>query len=224
MEQIAHYYFNFEALRPYWPDIRAGFMLTLQMSVAVVVLGILGGLLLALARVYGFRLLNFLIVAYCDVMRALPPLVVIILIYFALPFVGPTFTAPVATVTALSLVLVAFAEEIFWACLTTIRKGQWEAGRSTGLTFTQTLMIIVLPQAVRISIPPLTNRAIASSKATTLGSVIAASELLNVTSSIQANLANPSALTAGAILFTLIFLPFVWLTRYLERHMSKGRI
>ncbi len=223
MDQIAHYYFNFAQLEPYWPQIRAGFVLTLQMSALVVVLGIALGLALALVRIYGMRPVNVLIVAYCDVMRALPPLVVIVLFYFALPYVGPAFSAPTATVLALTLVLAAFAEEIFWAGLTTVRRGQWEAGRSTGLSFTQTLFSIVLPQALRMSIPPLTNRAIATSKATTLGSVISASDLLNVTSSIQANLANPSALTLGAILFVLVFLPFVWLTRALETRMSRGR-
>ena len=95
---------------------------------------------------------------------------------------------------ALAIVLSAFAEEIFWAGINAVPKGQWEAGRSTGLGFTQTLAYIILPQVVRISIPPLTNRAIGISKGTTLGSVVAVPELLNVTSSIQSNVANPTAL------------------------------
>jgi polar amino acid transport system permease protein len=91
------------------------------------------------------------------------------------------------------------------------------------LGFTQTLAYIILPQVVRISIPPLTNRAIGISKGTTLGSVVAVPELLNVTSSIQSNVANPTALTVGALLFLALFLPFVRFTRWLERAYAHPR-
>ena len=128
-----------------------------------------------------------------------------------------------ATVFALALVLSAFSEEIFWAGVNAISKGQWEAGRSTGLSFNQTLIHVVLPQVVRMAIPPLTNRAIAISKGTTLGSVVAVPELLNVTSSIQSSVANPTALTVGAILFLILFLPFVRFTRWLEQVHSHPR-
>jgi L-cystine transport system permease protein len=80
-----------------------------------------------------------------------------------------------------------------------------------------------LPQVVRISIPPLTNRAIGISKGTTLGSVIAVPELLSVTSSIQSNVANPTALTVGALLFLALFLPFVRFTRWLEQAYAHPR-
>ena len=88
------------------------------------------------------------------------------------------------------------------------------------MNFTQTLFSIILPQAVRISIPPLTNRAIGITKGTTLGSVIAVPELLNVSSNIQSTIANPTALTAGAVLFCLIFFPFVHFTRSLEKRYA----
>ena len=101
--------------------------------------------------------------------------------------------------------------------------GQWEAGRSTGMTFNQTLFTVILPQVVRISIPPLTNRAIGITKGTTLGSVIAVPELLSVSSSIQSSIANPTALTVGAILFCLIFLPFVYFTRWVEKRFAVKR-
>ena len=128
-----------------------------------------------------------------------------------------------ATVLALAIVLSAFSEEIFWAGINAVPQGQWEAGRSTGLSFSKTLAYIILPQVVRISIPPLTNRAIGISKGTTLGSVVAVPELLNVTSSIQSNVANPTALTVGALLFLLLFLPFVRFTRWLEHVYAHPR-
>jgi polar amino acid transport system permease protein len=125
-----------------------------------------------------FRPLNVLIVLHVDLFRALPPLVVIVLLYFAMPNAGWSPFGFVATWLALTLVLSAFAEEIFWAGILSVPKGQWEAARSTGLGFLGTLAWVVLPQAVRVTIPPLTNRTIAITKGTALGSVVAVSEIL----------------------------------------------
>ncbi|AXC50187.1 amino acid ABC transporter permease [Paracoccus suum] len=223
MEQLGQYFFNFGRLAGYWPDIWAGFFVTLQMSVLTVLLGIPLGLGLAILRLYQVRPVSLLIVFFVDFFRAIPQLVLVVLFFFALPVTGLVLSPFLATVTALALILAAFAEEIFWGGFLSVPKGQWEAGRSTGLGFNQTLFSVILPQVVRMTIPPLTNRAIGISKGTTLGSVIAVPELLNVTSSIQSNIANPTALTIGAVLFLLIFLPFVRFTRWLER-VFKGPV
>jgi polar amino acid transport system permease protein len=193
------------------------------MSILTILIGIPLGLALAILRLYGIRPLNWLIIFYIDFFRAIPQLVLIVLAFFALPYFGLVLEPITATVLALAIVLSAFAEEIFWAGINAVPKGQWEAGRSTGLSFTKTLAYIILPQVVRISIPPLTNRAIGISKGTTLGSVVAVPELLNVTSSIQSNVANPTALTVGALLFLVLFLPFVRFTRWLERAYAHPR-
>ena len=223
MDEILRYFFDFRLLAPYWPDILRGFLVTVKMSVLTIIIGIPLGLFLAVVRLLGWRPLNALIILYIDLFRAIPQLVLIILAYFAVPYAGLLLSPFTATVVALALVLSAFAEEIFWAGLTSVPKGQWEAGRSTGLGFGTTLTHVILPQVVRIAIPPLTNRAIGISKGTTLGSVVAASELLNVTSSIQATVANPTALTVGAVLFLALFLPLVRLTRWLEKAYATAR-
>jgi cystine transport system permease protein len=223
MDQIVRYFFDFPLMGDYWPDILRGFLITVQMSVLTILIGIPLGLLIAIIRLYGIKPLNALIIFYIDLFRSIPQLVLIVLAYFALPYFGLVLEPFTATVIALALVLSAFAEEIFWAGINAVNKGQWEAGRSTGLSFTQTLAYIILPQVVRISIPPLTNRAIGISKGTTLGSVVAVPELLNVTSSIQSNVANPTALTVGALLFLALFLPFVRFTRWLERAYAHPR-
>ncbi|MCX5465374.1 MULTISPECIES: amino acid ABC transporter permease [Alcaligenes] len=220
MDQILYYFFNWTLISPHLPEIMQGFWVTLQMAVMTVVLGTVLGLALAVLRCYGWRPVNILMTLYVDVFRAIPQLVIIVLVFFALPSVGIVIEPVPATVLALSLVLSAFAEEIFWSGIASVPTGQWEAGRSTGMGFSQTLFAIILPQAVRLAIPPLTNRAIGITKGTTLGSVIAVPELLNVSSNIQSNIANPTAFTAGAILFCLIFFPFVYLTRVLERRYA----
>lgn len=223
MDQIVRYFFDFSLMSAFWPDILRGFLITVQMSILTILIGIPLGLALAVLRLYGIRPLNWLIIFYIDFFRSIPQLVLIVLAYFALPYFGLVLEPFTATVLALAIVLSAFAEEIFWAGINAVPKGQWEAGRSTGLSFTRTLAYIILPQVVRISIPPLTNRAIGISKGTTLGSVVAVPELLNVTSSIQSNVANPTALTVGALLFLLLFLPFVRFTRWLERAYAHPR-
>ncbi|AYN19331.1 amino acid ABC transporter permease [Alcaligenes aquatilis] len=220
MDQIVYYFFNWTLISPHLPEIMQGFWVTLQMAVMTVILGTVLGLGLAVLRCYGWRPVNILMTLYVDVFRAIPQLVIIVLVFFALPSVGIVIEPIPATVLALSLVLSAFAEEIFWSGIAAVPTGQWEAGRSTGMGFSQTLFAIILPQAVRLAIPPLTNRAIGITKGTTLGSVIAVPELLNVSSNIQSNIANPTAFTAGAILFCLIFFPFVYLTRVLERRYA----
>ena len=223
MDQIVRYFFDFSLMAAFWPDILRGFLITVQMSILTILIGIPLGLGLAILRLYGIRPLNWLIIFYIDFFRSIPQLVLIVLAYFALPYFGLVLEPITATVLALAIVLSAFAEEIFWAGINAVAKGQWEAGRSTGLSFTRTLAYIILPQVVRISIPPLTNRAIGISKGTTLGSVVAVPELLNVTSSIQSNVANPTALTVGALLFLVLFLPFVRFTRWLERAYAHPR-
>ena len=223
MDQIIRYFFDFSLLAPYWPDILRGFGLTVAMSVLTVVIGIPLGLGIAILRLYRFRLLNLLIILYIDFFRSIPQLVLIVLVYFALPYFSIVIAPFWAVVLALSVVLSAFAEEIFWASINYVPKGQWEAGRSTGLGFGQVLFSVILPQVTRMSIPPLTNRAIGISKGTTLGSVIAVPELLSVTSSIQSTVANPTALTVGALLFLVLFLPFVRFTRWLERAHTPAR-
>src|SRR3546814_5802614 len=122
--------------------------------------------------------LNVLIVAYVDVFRALPPLVVIVIVYFGLPSGGITLSGFTVLWLVLSLVLAAFSEEIFWSGILAIRRGQWEAARSTALGFVQTLAWVILPQAVRMTVPPLTNRTIAITKNTAPGAAIGVPELL----------------------------------------------
>ena len=216
-------YFNGEVMAQYLPKIVEGFLLTIQLALFVVITGILAGLILSLIRSFRIRVINFFIIFFVDILRALPPLVIIIMFYFALPTVGIRMSGFTATWLALSLVLTAFAEEIFWAGILAVPKGQFEAARSTGLTSLQTMRSVVLPQAVRITIPPLTNRTIAITKGTALGAVVAVGEILYQA---QAGLAfsyNPSPLTLGAIAYLVLFIPVVYFGRWVETRFAWKR-
>ena len=204
-------------MQQYLPKIVEGFFLTVQLALVVVVTGIACGFALALVRALRSRVLNFFIVVFADA------LVLIILFYFAVPSLGLRMSGFVATWLALSLVLAAYAEEIFWAGIVAVPKGQWEAARSIGLDFVQCLRYVVLPQAVRITIPPLTNRTIAITKGTALGAVVAVGEILYQAQSAYSFSYNPSPLVLGAVAYLILFLPVVWFGRWVETRFAWKR-
>jgi polar amino acid transport system permease protein len=223
MERFVDTFLNWEVMVRYAPSIVEGAWITIQIAAAVVISGIAAGLALAVLRAFRWRVLNLLIVLVVDVLRALPPLVVIVLFYFALPTVGIRMSAWVATWLALALILMAFAEEIFWAGIVAVPKGQWEAARSTGLSFLQTLRDVVLPQAVRLTIPPLTNRTIAITKNTALGAVVALGEILYQAQTAYSFSYNPSPLVLGAAAYLILFIPVVWFGRWIETRFAWKR-
>jgi polar amino acid transport system permease protein len=223
MGRFADTFLNYEIMARYAPKILEGAWITIQLAVAIVIAGILAGLALAVLRTFRLKAVNFFIVLVVDMLRALPPLVIIILFYFALPTVGVKMSAWLATWLALSLVLMAFAEEIFWAGILAVPKGQWEAARSTGLSFLQTLREVVVPQAVRLTIPPLTNRAIVITKNTALGAVVAVGEILYQAQSAYSFSYNPSPLLLGAFAYLLLFIPVVYFGRWIETRFAWKR-
>ena len=222
-ERFLETFFNAKVMERYLPDILYGTLITIQLAGLVIVSGLVAGLALALLRSLGYRPVNLLIIFVVDLFRALPPLVIIVFIYFGLPAVELSPSGFVSTWLSLTLVLMAFSEEIFWAGITSIPKGQWEAARSTGLSYGQALLNVVLPQALRLTIPPLTNRTIAITKGTALGSVVAVSEILGMASSAVSNSYNPSPLTLGAAAYVILFFPMVVLGRWLETRMRWKR-
>ena len=222
-ERFIDTFFNAQVMARYLPDILYGTLITIQLAALVIASGLVAGLALALLRSLGLRPVNLLIVFTVDLFRALPPLVIIVFIYFGLPTAGISPSSFASTWLSLTLVLMAFSEEIFWAGIISIPKGQWEAARSTGLSYGQALLNVVLPQALRLTIPPLTNRTIAITKGTALGSVVALSEILGMASSAVSNSYNPSPLTLGAAAYVILFLPMVVLGRWLETRMRWKR-
>ncbi len=222
-ERFLESFFNPKLMLRYWPDIAQGMLVTVEIALAVLASGLALGLGLALARSYRIAPVSAAIVVFVDVFRALPPLVLILIIYFGLPSVGVNLSAFAVLWLVLSLVLAAFAEEAIWAGILSVRRGQWDAARSTGLGFGQALIHVVLPQAVRLAIPPLTNRTIAITKGTALGTVVAVSEILGMASSAVSNSYNPSPLTLGAGAYLILFFPMVVFGRWLETRMRWKR-
>ena len=222
-ERFSDSFLNTEVMARYLPDIIKGFFVTVELAILIVIAGLALGLALAVIRSLGIRPLNWLIIFTVDLFRALPPLVIIVLLYFGLPAAGLNLSGFEATWLSLTLVLMSFSEEIFWAGITAVPKGQWEAARSTGLGFLPTLRLVVLPQALRMTIPPITNRTIAITKGTALGSVVAVSEILGAAQSGLSHAFNPSPLTLGALAYIILFFPVVLFGRWVETRFAWKR-
>jgi polar amino acid transport system permease protein len=216
-------FFKPELIARYLPDILSGMAVTMEIAALVVVTGLALGLALALIRSLRVRLVTVLIVVFADVARALPPLVLVLIVYFGLPNIGIVLPSYVVLWLVLSLLLAAFAEEIFWAGILSVRKGQWDAARSTGLSYAQTLLYVILPQAVRLTVPPLTNRTIAITKNTALGTVIGVPEILNQATMAESFSFNATPLMMGAIAYLVLFVPVVIAGRYLETRFAWRR-
>src|SRR6516225_9737161 len=216
-------FFKPELIVRYLPDILSGMAVTIEIAVLVVVAGIALGLALALVRSLRSRFVNVPILVFVDVTRAMPPLVLVLIVYFGLPNVGILLPSYAVLWLVLSLLLAAFAEEIFWAGILSVRKGQWEAARSTGLGAGQTLAFVVLPQAIRLAVPPLTNRTIAIIKNTALGTVIGVPEIINNATTAVSFLGNATPLMMGAIAYLILFAPIVALGSFIERRFAWRR-
>jgi len=216
-------FFNLAVMRQYLPLVVQGMGVTVLLALVVVASGLALGFVLALLRSLRIRALALPIVLFADVLRAVPPLVILIIIYFALPTVGVRFSGFVSAWLGLSLVLAAFAEEIFWAGILSVPRGQWEAARATGLNTAQTMRRVVLPQAVRLTVAPLTNRAIVITKNTALASVLAVGEILYQAQAGYSFSYNPSPLTLGALAYLVLFIPLIWFGRWVEGRFAWKR-
>ncbi|MFM7008589.1 MAG: amino acid ABC transporter permease [Betaproteobacteria bacterium] len=216
LKALVFSFFNLEIAWEYLPDILKGMVVTVELGIVVAVTGLFMGMVLAVLRALQLKPVNFLIICFADIMRALPPLVVIMMLFFAFPYIQISMSAFTATWIALSLVLAAFVEEICWAGIVSVPKGQSEAARSTGLNWLQSMLYVVLPQAVRLTVAPLTNRVIAITKSTALGSVVGLSEVLSNSQSAMSNSGNATPLMMGAIGCLIIFIPVVILGRWTE--------
>jgi polar amino acid transport system permease protein len=216
-------FFKWELIERYLPAIMQGVAVTIEIAATVVLTGVLLGLALAIARTLRIPPVSVLIVLFADIFRALPPLVLVLLVYFGLPNIGIYLPSFAVLWLVLSLVLAAFCEEIFWAGLLSVPKGQWEAASSTGLGFLGTLIYVVLPQALRLTVPPITNRTIVITKNTALGTVIGVGEILNQATTAQSFSGNATPLMMGAIAYVILFIPVVVLGRFIETRFSWRR-
>jgi polar amino acid transport system permease protein len=220
--EMTHLFFNLKIIQKALPTLIQGFWTTLLMAAAAAVMSTILGLLLAVFRSFGNPVLNLFIVAYVDFFRSMPIIVLMMVIYYALPFLNIRLSAIMSGILALGLNSSAYVSEIFRAGFLSIKKGQFEAAHALGLTPMQTMRLVLLPQAVRVVLPPLVGNYVASAKDTALASAISIIELLKAGLSQKSLLANPSPLIFSAVLYLVMFVPLTRLSGLLERRMKAG--
>lgn len=214
---ITDVFFNLDVIGRYLPVIARSLITTVALAILIILGGVITGVVLAVARNAGYRPLCWLIVLYVDLWRTLPPLVFMILVFFGAPYLDITLSPFVATWLTLTIILSAYIEESIWTGIRSLPVGQYEAARSTGLSWLQTMTRVIVPQAARMMLAPMTSRIVSITKDTALGSVIGLTEILGVAQSAASNSGNPSPLTVTVILYLLIFVPVVVGSRYMEK-------
>lgn len=216
-------FFNIPILIGTFPLLLSGLLVTLEIGVTSIIAGLVGGLFLALVRLYSHKILRVAAKLYIDFFRSIPLLVLLIVVYYALPFVGIRFSPFVSAVATLTLVSSAYTAEIFRAGIEAIPHGQFEASEALGLSRRHMMIDVILPQAIKIVIPPLTNNCINVLKDTALASVVAMPDLLKQATQAQALSANPTPLIGAALIYVALLWPLVSIVARLEKRFGKEK-
>ncbi len=189
----------------FWPLLSAGLIFTVPLTLSTFVLGILLGLLVALARLYGPTPLVALVRFYVWLIRGTPLLVQLFLIFYGLPSAGIVLDAFTAALIGFTLNIGAYSSEIIRATLAAIPKGQWEAAYSIGMNWPQVMWRVILPQAARIAVPPLSNTFISLVKDTSLAAAVTVPELFQAAQRLASVTYEPLILYSETALIYLMF-------------------
>ncbi len=219
MDELIQNFFNLDILLKVYPLLLKGLWMTLKLCLVVVPLGVIGGLAVAVTYSFHVRWLNWLLIVYVDFFRSFPPLVLLILVFYGLPFIGLEVPNFVAVLIAFLLNTSSYFGEIFRAGIESIGRGQWEAARSTGMNRLQTMVYVILPQATRNVAPDLTSNILEVIKFTALASVVALPELLRMGRVAQGITYNSTPLIAVALVYLAMLWPLVRLLSRMERRM-----
>ena len=210
---------NLESLQRIYPLLLQGLRLTALLAVVTLPIAVAVGLLIGILYSLHHRWLNVALIVWIDLFRSFPVLVLLILIFYGLPFLGLTLPSFAACVLALTLNHSGYYGEIFRAGIEAIPHGQREAARALGLHPLQIIFLVILPQALARVLAPLASNSLELVKTTSIAALVALPELLRSARVAQEQTYNPTPLTAAAIIFFVLLFPFArWVAR-LERDM-----
>jgi polar amino acid transport system permease protein len=220
---IINLFFNLDIMGQAFGLLLDGFWMTLLLCAIVLPVGLLGGLTVAVLTALQQRWLTRLLIVCVDVLRALPPLVLLVFVYNVPPFAGYKISEFTAVVIALGLNSGSYYGEIFRAGVESVGRGSWEAARSTGLTWMQTMGCVILPQAVRNVLPDLVSNTLEVVKLTSLASVVALHELMYAARSAQQITFNYSPLILAVLMYFIVLWPLVRILSRLEHRQIAAR-
>lgn len=213
-------FFNWNTFKKTMPYILGGLVLTIELALVSEVCILTVGLIISLVRISRIKVFRVLAAIYIDVIRGMPLLLQILIVYYGLAYLGLRLSPFVAGVIALTVCYAAYEAEIFRAGIESIHKGQMEAARSLGMGYLKAMRYVVLPQAVRNVIPPLSNEFIALLKDTALLSVIAVLEVTRRATEMMGKHYNVTPLVGAAICYLIVTLPLMRLVQYMSRKLA----
>ncbi|MGF9964441.1 amino acid ABC transporter permease [Bacillus rhizoplanae] len=170
----------------FMPMLKGAISDTIPLTLISFAIGLVLATLTALCRISGNRVLEWIARIYVSIIRGTPLLVQLFIIFYGLPTIGITINSFPAAIIGFSLSVGAYASEIIRAAILSIPKGQWEAAYTIGMSYPQALRRVILPQATRVSIPPLSNTFISLIKDTSLASLILVTEMFRKAQEIAA--------------------------------------
>jgi len=213
----------FELLKEAAPVMLTGAGYTLVFAVASMLGGLLIGFPTAVMRILPWKALRWPAGIYVSAMRGTPLLVQMFVIYYGLPSVGIEFTPVTAGILALSLNSGAYLSESLRGAMLSVAKGQWSASYSLGMGYGQTLRYIIMPQALRVAVPSMSNTLISLIKDTSLVSVITMTELMLSTKEVIAATFQPLPLyLAAAAIYWILSLLFEQVQRFAEARLNRA--
>lgn len=202
-----------------WPLLWQGLQLTALLAVVTVPIAIAVGLLIAVVYSFHRKWINLALLIWIDLFRSFPVLVLLILIFYGLPFLGLKLPSFAACVLTLVLNYSGYYGEIFRAGIESVPHGQREAALAMGLRPLQAIFLVILPQAISRVLAPLASNSLELVKTTSIASLVALPELLRSARVAQEQTYNPTPLTAAAILFFALLWPLARWVAKLERDM-----
>ncbi|USB34225.1 amino acid ABC transporter permease [Paenibacillus sp. YPG26] len=204
------------------PLLKAAVAFTVPLTLISFTIGLILAVITALARLSSWRIPRLIARFYVWIIRGTPLLLQLFIIFFGLPSVGITLDPFIAAVIGFSLSVGAYGSEIVRASILSIQEGQWEAAYSLGMTRMQALRRVILPQAARVSVPPLANSFISLVKDTSLAASITYVEMLRTAQQIVATTFEPLLLYTEAGLFYLLLSTVLSsLQNYLEKRLDR---
>nr|WP_240464254.1 amino acid ABC transporter permease [Paenibacillus apiarius] len=209
-----------------WPLLKAGLLFAVPLTLISFVIGLALALLTALVRLSNVKPFVWIARFYVWVIRGTPLLVQLFIIFYGLPSLGITIGAFPAAVIGFSLSVGAYNSEVIRAAIQSIPQGQWEAADSLGMTRTQILRRIILPQAARVSVPPLSNSFISLVKDTSLAATITVTEMFQRAQQIAASTYEHMLIYCEVALVYLFFSTIlsalqVRVEKYFERYVVR---
>lgn len=215
--------FEIDVLFKHWDRFFEGFINTIQISLIALIGSFLLGALIAILRIAPVKALNWIGTAYVEFIRNIPLLLVVYIFYLGLPSLGLTLDGFQSGTLGLTVYTASFIAECIRAGIQSISKGQSEAARATGMTYYQTMIHVVLPQAIKIATPSMGNQFLNLVKNSSILAVVSGMDLMYYADLINSDTFLPlTVYTLVALFYLVLTVPLSFGIHYLERRFARS--